>query len=86
MDFLSKELLHQYLAITEARLLHTFFVKRKHIMLKVGIDCMTTFRRISRAAHAKCFSDQPCILLPDLSPIWSNVQLVTLPTAVGSPR
>jgi hypothetical protein len=37
IDLLSSELLHQNLAIAEARLLQTFLVKRKHILLKVGI-------------------------------------------------
>jgi hypothetical protein len=68
-DLLSSELLHQNLAIAEARLLQTFLVRRKHIILKVGIACITDFRRTSLAAHARCFSDHPYILLLYLSPI-----------------
>jgi hypothetical protein len=37
-DFLSKELLHQYFAIADVRLLQTFLVSRKTVMQKVGMD------------------------------------------------
>ena len=37
-DRLSKELAHQYLAMQDVKPLHTFFVSKKQLILKVGID------------------------------------------------
>ena len=59
---LSIELPHQYLAIQEVIDLQTFLVRRKQLILKVGIDWTTVLRRTSLAAQAMFRSDQPSIL------------------------
>ena len=83
---LSNELPHQYLAMHEVIDLQTFFVKRKQLMLKVGIDWTTVLRRTSLAAQAMFRSDQPRILSRHLSTMCSKVPLVIFLIAVGRPR
>ena len=82
----SSELPHQYFAILDLKFLHTFFVRRKQVILKVGIAWAMDLIKVSLPAQANNLSDQPCILSLALSTMWSNVQLVILPTAVGRPR
>lgn len=86
-DLRSKELPHQYFAMQDVMPLQTFLVNWKQLMLYVGIAWITGFKIISLPAQVSIFfADQTWILLLALSPIWSKVPLMILPTAVGRPK
>ena len=61
IEHLSMELLQKNFAIPDVRVLHTFLVRRKPDMLKVGIAWITDFRSASLAAQASSRSDHPCM-------------------------